>query len=140
MTGPKKPLSVGDVKRNEAGEPLLCVYPNPCVGMQHHTVSRGSGIHQLDNRIVLSDPKWRPFHMGFALKPSPHPGAGKGGVFLNFCPWCGADLMAWLDAYQADIAAHKAMLEAGHEAAVATSLATVDAAKPAKRSRKAVRP
>jgi hypothetical protein len=139
VTAEPKPLAIGDVKRNEDGEPLLCVYPEPCVGMEHHTVSRGSGIHQLDNRIVLSDPKWRPFHMGFALKPSPHPEVGKRGVLLNFCPWCGSDLRAWLAAYQADIDAHKAMLKAEHESAGETGLAMVDDAKPAKISRKAVK-
>lgn len=94
---------------------LKCSYPTPCIGMDNHALpndSRKGGIHALDNRVVLTDPSQRMFHMGFALRPSPHPNAGKAGVMLNFCPWCGGDLMAWLEAFRADIAAHKASLAA----------------------------
>lgn len=92
-----------------------CSYEvGPCIGMQNH--SRGSnstkraGIFALDNRVVLTDPKFRMFHMGFALRGSPDKRVGKAGVILNFCPWCGADLGEWLAAYEKDIAAHKASL------------------------------
>jgi hypothetical protein len=93
-----------------------CSYDvGPCIGMESH--SRGpdstkrAGIFALSNRVVMSDPFGRRFHMGFALRGSPDERVGKAGVLLNYCPWCGADLMAWLDAYQADIKAHKGTLE-----------------------------
>ena len=93
---------------------LKCSYPIPCIGMDNH--SRGpesgkhAGIFALSSRCVVSDPKVRMFHMGFVLKGSPDERVGKAGVMLNFCPWCGSDLMQWLEAYQSDIAAHKSTL------------------------------
>jgi hypothetical protein len=95
---------------------LKCSYEaGACIGMDNHShgpeSSKRAGIFALSNRVVMSDPKFRMFHMGFVLKGSPDFRVGKPGVMLNFCPWCGADLMAWLEAYTADIAAHKATLE-----------------------------
>lgn len=95
---------------------LKCSYEvGPCIGMDNHSHGpesfKRSGIFALSNRCVVTDPKIRMFHMGFAFKGSPDKRVPKAGVMLNFCPWCGADLMIWLDAYRADIAAHKAGLE-----------------------------
>lgn len=94
---------------------LKCSYETgPCVHMEansHGPDSRKrAGIFALSNRVVMSDPKVRMFHMGFALKGSPDPKVGNAGVVLNFCPWCGADLGEWLAAYRKDIDAHKAAL------------------------------
>jgi hypothetical protein len=84
---------------------LKCKYPNPCKMIEDHVLpvdSRKGGIVALDNRVLLSKPD-RYFHMGFALKPSPHPEAGKRGVLFNFCPFCGSNLNDWLDEYRKDI-------------------------------------
>lgn len=95
-----------------------CSYEvGPCIGMQNHSHGSDSGkragIFALDNRVVLTDPKMRMFHMGFTFKGSPDKRVGKAGVMLNFCPWCGADLGVWLAAFRADIDAHKAALGVG---------------------------
>lgn len=102
----------------DADPNLKCSYEDgPCIAMQNHAhgsdSGKRSGIVALDNRVVLHDPKFRFFHMGFALRGSPDPRVARRGVMLNFCPWCGADLEEWLAAYQADIAAHKAALARG---------------------------
>ncbi len=96
---------------------LKCSYSNgPCVGMTNHSYgshtypSRKGGIYALNNRTILNDPKLKMFHMGFVLRPSPHPDAGKAGVLLNFCPWCGADLREWYEEYQDDIESYKKTL------------------------------
>jgi hypothetical protein len=88
---------------------LKCEYPTPCSMIDGHTLPNGTrkgGIVALDNRVWLGDPS-RYFHMGFALKPSPHPEVGKQGVMFNFCPFCGANLNDWLRSYEADMAAFK---------------------------------
>jgi hypothetical protein len=95
---------------------LKCSYDaGECIGMSNHAHDPGSskraGIFALSNRVVLTDPKMRLFHMGFVLRGSPDERVGKPGVMLNFCPWCGSDLMVWLAAFQADMAAHKSALE-----------------------------
>ncbi len=98
---------------------LKCSYAaGPCVGMDNHShdswSTKRAGIFALDNRVVLSDPSMRTFHAGFTLKGSPDARVPKAGVMLNFCPWCGADLMEWLAAYRTAIDAHKLALS--HEA------------------------
>lgn len=99
-----------------------CSYQDgPCIDMQNNAhgsqSGKSTGIVALDNRVVMTDPNMRMFHMGFALKGSPDKRVGKAGVLLNFCPWCGADLGEWLAAYQKDIEAHKAALEEAREQA-----------------------
>ena len=88
-----------------ADEPvaLKCAYETgPCSAMQRHATSaheaKRTGIVALDNRLNIKAPGFRMMHAGFALMGAP--GLGRRPLMLNFCPWCGADLMAWHDAYR----------------------------------------
>jgi hypothetical protein len=84
-----------------------CTYEaGPCPAMKRHAdlsseSNRRSGIFALDNRLDLKASEFRMYHGGFALKGSPSV-PGNQLVMLNFCPWCGADVMAWHNAYRAD--------------------------------------
>lgn len=94
---------------------LKCSYENgPCINMANNShdpeSTKRSGIFALSNRIVMHDPNLKFFHMGFALKGSPDPRVPKAGVMLNFCPWCGEDLMKWLESYRSDIKNYKQSL------------------------------
>lgn len=87
----------------------------PCNAMSRHSRSAHaaprSGIVALNNYMnvtsLVGDVRFH--HKGFALKGAGVHGEGrKRGVMLNFCPWCGAELVgvdgrSWHEKYLADL-------------------------------------
>ena len=94
-----------------------CSYEHgPCQSMADHsrpsTEGKRAGIVAQDNRCLVTDPELRLFHAGCALFGSPDQRVRKSGVMLNFCPWCGADLMQWHEDFRKALDARREEIKA----------------------------
>lgn len=78
----------------------------PCEGMRKlsgfDNGGRGTGIVALSNVINIRA-LGKTYHKGFCLRSEATKAEGhKGGVMLNYCPWCGADLQEWYRQFAED--------------------------------------
>lgn len=96
---------------SEDKENEKCDYDTgPCKGMKMvymGNCERGNGLFALDNLMNFKTGDF--FHGGFYVRT---PGTGKNGLMLNFCPFCGSDLMKnWHKKYKAASAASRQKFE-----------------------------
>ena len=89
-------------KKAKDSEPnLTCSYENgPCKLMAKFShggaADRGKGIFSMSNVVNMRTMTTKFYHKGFFFRSEY---TEKAGVMLNFCPWCGADLGTWMNAF-----------------------------------------
>lgn len=84
--------------------PEKCNYKDgPCESMAKFAhggaADRGKGIFAMSNIMNMRTMQGKMYHKGFFFRSDY---TEKAGVMLNYCPWCGADLMEWLKAFAAE--------------------------------------
>lgn len=96
--------SNGKARAKKPKHPEKCSYEDgPCEAMARYAhpgaADRGKGIFAMSNIMNVRTLSAKMYHKGFFFRSDY---TEKNGIMLYYCPWCGADLGKWYEAFAKD--------------------------------------